>query len=79
MKLPVLRFPTNLCPMNYFIYDGQNGTWSSKSNEFQYNFLIICRYFYLAKKSEDNLIVNGKFTSCKNTKILKRSWKNIYI
>ena len=48
--------------MSYFPYTGQNGTQSSMSNgndnEFEYNFLIICR-FEPCKKSEDNLIVNN--------------------
>ena len=43
---------------SYFHYEGQTGTWSSKSNrkenKFEYNFLIICRYWNLVKKSEDN-------------------------
>jgi len=37
--------------MNYFPYDGQNGTRSSKMNgkddEFEYYFLIICSYLNL--------------------------------
>jgi hypothetical protein len=48
---------------NYFPYDGQNGTQTSKSNEqdnnkFEYNFLIICRYLNFVKKSGDNSIAN---------------------
>ena len=46
---------------SYFPFDRQNGTQFSKSNrkgkEFEYNFLIICRYLNLVKKSEDIFIV----------------------
>jgi hypothetical protein len=40
--------------MSYFPYDGQNGFWSSiksneKEKEFEYNFLIICRYLNQVK------------------------------
>jgi hypothetical protein len=40
--------------MSYFPYDGQNGIWSSiksneKEKEFEYNFLIICRYLNQVK------------------------------
>ena len=40
--------------MSYFLYDGQNGTLSrmtnEQDNEFENNFLIICRYLNLVKK-----------------------------
>lgn len=52
---------------SYFIDDRENGTDSSKSNgkgiEFDYNFMIICRYFNFVEKTEDHFIANSKFTS----------------
>ena len=45
--------------MSYFPYDGQNSTWSSKSNgkyNFEYDFLIICRYFNLVKNQRTILL-----------------------
>ncbi len=65
--------------MNYLPYNGQNGTCSSKSNrkDFEYNFLIICRYLKLVKKCKDNLRANIEITGCSNIKILYRLWKSI--
>jgi hypothetical protein len=37
--------------------------------EFEYNFLTICSYLNLVKKSDDNFIATRKFTSCYNVKI----------
>jgi len=34
--------------MSYFPYDEQNGNRSGKSNDFQYNVLLICGYLKLA-------------------------------
>ena len=44
--------------MSDFLYDrkmvpGLTGSMG-KDNEFEYNFVLICRYLNLAKKSEDN-------------------------
>ena len=40
--------------MSYFPYDKKTATQSIKSygndNEFEYNFLISCRYLYIVKK-----------------------------
>ena len=53
---------------NFPLYDKQNGTCSSKNNgrdnKFDYNFLKICRYLNLEKKSVDNFITNRNFTTC---------------
>jgi hypothetical protein len=47
---------------SYFPYQGQKGTWSSKTNrkdnQFKYNFHIICRYLNLVKNQEDNFLAN---------------------
>ena len=62
--------------MSYFPYNKKTATQSIKSygndNEFEYNFLISCRYLYIVKKSEDNFIANRKFTRLYNIKILNR-------
>jgi hypothetical protein len=51
----IIRFNTS-----YFSYDGKNGIQSSKSNgkgsQFEYNFVIICRYlktFYAIRDHRD--------------------------
>ena len=58
--------------VNTFLYElfplrRQNTTRFSKrngkDNEFENNFLIICKYFNLEEKFEDNLISNRKVTS----------------
>ena len=47
---------TYLFYTSYFPYDKQNGTWSRKSNgkdnEFDYNFLKICRYLNFVKNQK---------------------------
>ena len=53
---------------SYFIHDWQDIENISKNNEFEYTYLIICRYLKLV----NNLIINRKFTSCYNYKILKK-------
>jgi hypothetical protein len=56
----------NECPCN------------GNDKQFEYTFLIICRYLKLVKnqkKSEDNFIANRKFTSCYNIKMY-RIWEN---
>lgn len=70
--------------MSYFPYNGQTGILSSKTkeqdNEFENNFLIICRYLNLVKKiSEANFIANKKFTICYNITISSRLWETIYV
>ena len=44
--------------MSYFLYDKKMlpglGRSMGKDNEFEYNFVKICRYLNLVKKSEDN-------------------------
>ena len=64
-----------------FPFDDQNGSGfskcSGKDNEFEYHFLIICRYFEPSKKSEDNIMSVRKITNSCNTKSLNRWWKNM--
>jgi hypothetical protein len=49
--------------MSYFPYNKQIGTCSSKSNEkdteFQYNFIIICRYLNLLKNQDNSTSLNN--------------------
>jgi hypothetical protein len=58
--------------MSYFPYDMQNSIYSSKSNwkdkEFEYNFLIICRYL--------NLVQNQRIIvwQIENSQVVK-TWK----
>jgi hypothetical protein len=51
-------------------------TRSRKSNvkycEFEYNFLIICRYLKFVRKTHVNFIANKKSSSCYNIKCLNR-------
>ena len=47
---------------------------NGNDKQFDYTFLIICRYLKLVKnqkKSEDNFIANRKFTSCYNIKMYR--------
>ena len=58
----------------------ENGAPSSKRNgkdiNIEHNLMIICT---LCQKSEDNYLVNRKFTSWYNIKILHRLWEKIYV
>ena len=61
---------------SYFSYDILISTCSSKNNgkdqEFEYAFLIICRYLNLIK----NLLANGKKLL---QQIVNRLWEKIYV
>ena len=63
---------------SYLPYDRENGNLSSKrngkDNEFEYNFLIICRYLNLVKNQRKIFIAH-----CYNTKILNRLWEKKYM
>ena len=61
------------CYTSYLHYDGQNGTRSGKSNETDKNFEYL-QIFEPCNKSEDNCIVNRKFTSRFNRLRGKRGW-----
>ena len=68
---------------SYFHTPGKNGTWSSKRNEkdseFEYNFLIICRYLNLVK-SLRIIVYQIEYSQIVTTyKMLNRLWENIYI
>jgi hypothetical protein len=43
-----------------------------KDNKFDYNFLIICRYFNLGKKNQIMTLKINKFAGCYNHKVLWR-------